>query len=177
MNTKKMLFQAIEKLVGQKQFSKITVQDILDEAEVSRRTFYKYFHDKYDLANSFYENYVTNQILIHYDGSNWRELLIQICVFILKNQNYFQEINKFQGQGSFLSFLIDYSYHFYSGVYKHNMKIETLSDQDSYRIWYVVGGNIFLLNQWMNKGYVHKPDQMADLLLESMPDIFYRYLD
>ena len=87
-----MLFQAIEKLVGQKQFSKITVQDILDEAEVSRRTFYKYFNDKYDLANSFYENYVTNQILIHYDGSNWRELLIQVCVFILKNQNYFQEI-------------------------------------------------------------------------------------
>ncbi len=177
MNTKKMLFQAIEKLVGQKQFSKITVQDILDEAEVSRRTFYKYFHDKYDLANSFYENYVTNQILIHYDGSNWRELLIQIYVFLLNNRDFFQEINRFQGQGSFFSFLVDYSYHFYSDVYKHNMKIDTLSEQDSYRIWYVVGGNIFLLNQWMNRGYVQKPDQMADLLLESMPDVFYRYLD
>ena len=62
MNAKRRLYEAIEKLVKERPSEKITVQEILDEAEVSRRTFYKYFPDKYALANSLYESYVTEHI-------------------------------------------------------------------------------------------------------------------
>ena len=33
----------------------ITVADIIAEADVSKATFYRYFHDKYDVMNSNYK--------------------------------------------------------------------------------------------------------------------------
>ena len=38
------------KLLKTKPFEKITVQDILDETPVTRSTFYKHYHDKYEIA-------------------------------------------------------------------------------------------------------------------------------
>lgn len=37
-------------LLEEKNFSAITVQDILDRALINRKTFYRYYRDKYDLA-------------------------------------------------------------------------------------------------------------------------------
>ncbi len=40
-----------------------TVQDLLDAANISRRTFYKYFRNKYDVLESIYQISVENMIL------------------------------------------------------------------------------------------------------------------
>lgn len=41
---------AMISLLEKKPFSKITVNDILARAEIQRATFYRYFHDKYEVA-------------------------------------------------------------------------------------------------------------------------------
>ena len=48
--THKAIIQAFLTLARQKSFDSIRVQDILDEALVSRYTFYKHFKDKYEIA-------------------------------------------------------------------------------------------------------------------------------
>ena len=48
--THKAIIQAFLTLAQQKSFDSIRVQDILDEALVSRYTFYKHFKDKYEIA-------------------------------------------------------------------------------------------------------------------------------
>ena len=73
-----MLYLALEKLIQEKDFNKIIMQNIIEEAEVSRGTFYKYFKDKYDLGNAYYDNYVTKNILSKYNGNNWKELTEEI---------------------------------------------------------------------------------------------------
>jgi len=92
MQPKKYLIQAIKKLITEKGIDNIIVQDILEEAHVSRATFYKYFWDKYDLANAYYSEYVKENILPHYDGTNWRSILIEILTFIKENENYFRQL-------------------------------------------------------------------------------------
>lgn len=50
-------------LLEEKPFSKITVQDILNRAEIQRASFYRYYHDKYEVAediNHFLANYFAN---------------------------------------------------------------------------------------------------------------------
>lgn len=48
--TNKAIRRAFMELLRQKNFDKITVQDILDETPVTRGTFYAHFRDKYDIA-------------------------------------------------------------------------------------------------------------------------------
>lgn len=48
--TKKAIADAFIELLKTKAFDKISVQRILDAADVNRSTFYKYYQDKYDLA-------------------------------------------------------------------------------------------------------------------------------
>ena len=47
--TKRLLRQALMQLVREKDYARITVQDILDRADVGRSTFYTHYRDKDDL--------------------------------------------------------------------------------------------------------------------------------
>ena len=49
LKTKKAILQAFSELLKEKELRKITVQEIVDKADISRVTFYKYYLDVYDL--------------------------------------------------------------------------------------------------------------------------------
>lgn len=59
-------------LLEEKEFSKITVQDILNRAEIQRATFYRYYKDKYEVVeviNSYLSNHFADiYINGHYLG-------------------------------------------------------------------------------------------------------------
>lgn len=59
--TDKAIQAAFVTLLKRKPFEKITVQDILDETPVSRATFYKHYHDKYEIAEKMQQEYVGMQ--------------------------------------------------------------------------------------------------------------------
>lgn len=48
--TKRAMADALKKLLQKRKLEHITVQDVADEANVSRKTFYYHFHDIYDLV-------------------------------------------------------------------------------------------------------------------------------
>lgn len=50
LRTERAIQSAMLSLLDKKPFEKITVRNILDEASVSRATFYKHFRDKYDIV-------------------------------------------------------------------------------------------------------------------------------
>ncbi|EKQ58003.1 TetR family transcriptional regulator, partial [Clostridium sp. Maddingley MBC34-26] len=52
IKTKKYIEVSFIDLLSQKDFNKITVQDILDRALINRSTFYKHYTDKYQLAET-----------------------------------------------------------------------------------------------------------------------------
>lgn len=56
--TDKAIQAAFITLLKNKPFEKITVQDILDETPVSRATFYKHYHDKYEIAERMQQEFV-----------------------------------------------------------------------------------------------------------------------
>lgn len=51
--TKKVLFDAFIKLLSQKPFDEITVNELCDEAGVRRATFYKHYSDKFDFLTAY----------------------------------------------------------------------------------------------------------------------------
>lgn len=55
IKTRRSIEEAFIGLLEEKQFEKITVQNILDKALVNRKTFYKHYEDKYNLADTIIE--------------------------------------------------------------------------------------------------------------------------
>lgn len=61
LRTDKAIRQALIVLLKTKPFEKITVQDILDETPVTRSTFYKHYHDKYEILEKMQEDFLATQ--------------------------------------------------------------------------------------------------------------------
>lgn len=61
LRTDKAIQASMLSLLRKKPFEKITVQDILDETPVSRATFYKHYHDKYEIVEKLQEEFVKLQ--------------------------------------------------------------------------------------------------------------------
>lgn len=56
--TDRAIIDATIRLLREKSFEEITVQNILDETPVTRATFYAHFHDKYEVAERMQQMYV-----------------------------------------------------------------------------------------------------------------------
>lgn len=63
VKTKRAIYTAFIRLMNSKGFSAMTVQDLLQEALINRKTFYTYYRDKYDLAEQ-----VAQSFLDHFDA-------------------------------------------------------------------------------------------------------------
>ncbi|MBQ8519537.1 MAG: TetR/AcrR family transcriptional regulator [Agathobacter sp.] len=81
VRTDKAITQALISLLKEKPFEKITVQDILDETPVTRSTFYKHYHDKYEIVEKMQEEFFSTQMEIrkaaHENPSMFSQTLIK----------------------------------------------------------------------------------------------------
>lgn len=69
--TRQLLGSALTALILEKRYTDITIQDILDRAEVSRSTFYAHYYDKDDLLISEFEHVLQSMAsqVDHHPGS------------------------------------------------------------------------------------------------------------
>ena len=77
MNARKYLKQSIYRKVIETPIEKLTVKDILEDAEVSKQTFYRYYRDKYALANELYYELTQKDIIdasLVNNEDDWREM-------------------------------------------------------------------------------------------------------
>ena len=58
--TKNQMAEALKKLIKDRPFSKITVQDIVAACNINRNTFYYHFENNYDLLSFTYSREVQN---------------------------------------------------------------------------------------------------------------------
>lgn len=172
MKPKKYLLEAARKLIIEKGIDNITVQDILDESSVSRATFYKYYRDKYDLANAFYGEYVTENILPRYNGANWDTLLIEILTFVKEHKSYFRQLNDLEIH-NFAEFVGEYGKKGYRQTYLVNTGKKQLSKEEEYLLEFYNAGCVRVISCWINHECEEKPDYIARLLYRQMPDVYH----
>lgn len=76
MNAKKILKRETYQLLVEKDIDDTTVAEILGKAEISRQTFYRYYTDKYALANDIYDDLFTKPVYEQKDtgAMQWEDL-------------------------------------------------------------------------------------------------------
>lgn len=79
--TKRMLSASLKKLLSQKTLDNITIQDITDDAEVSRKTFYYHFQDIYDLLNYTLIEDTHRLLNTEITRDNWVDCLRKLLIY------------------------------------------------------------------------------------------------
>jgi len=88
--TRNAIHEALLKLLGRRSFARITVNALCEEAQISRRTFYMHFNDKYDLLKF----HMTNNCVKIKQGTNGENSCAQIETTInLLIREYEKEIS------------------------------------------------------------------------------------
>ncbi|MGB7342122.1 MAG: TetR/AcrR family transcriptional regulator [Phototrophicaceae bacterium] len=86
--TRKLIKQAFIDIMMDKGFDAMSVQDIADQAEINRATFYAHYTDKFDLHDHMLKQWFQEK-LNHYDvtadkqfcGDTLRSLIFAVCDF------------------------------------------------------------------------------------------------
>ncbi len=168
MNTKQLIIDCIYELVKNKRIENITVQDILNYCHVARSTFYRYFNDKHDLINWYYQSYV-DKLINNYDGNNWLAIMRKILEFLEQHASYFKKTLSTSGQNAFGDFIKDYGYSFYRTAYLRNSGKIELNEEESLVIGSYCEGASFILREWLKKDNRLDIDTIANLLYKLSP--------
>lgn len=101
MRTRKLISRAFMELLVEKDFEDISVVNICDKAMVTRATFYKYFEDKYHLAQCVLidlKEQIFDKGLQNFSYNSAKDLylkLIELCLdYISKHQQNFVQFIK-----------------------------------------------------------------------------------
>ncbi len=169
MDIKKHLTNAMYNLLKQNRIENITVSMVLKESNISRGTFYRYFRDKYDLMNSYYEtNY--DVFFKNYDDT-WENIVSGIVFFIYQNKLFFQNAFKAEGQNSYEHFLHEHATAFCRTKYKKSKNILKLSAEEEATIQYFCAGSILIVKLWIEGKMDFEPQIVSNIICKNMPDL------
>ena len=104
--TKRMLSMSLKKLLSKTTLDSITIQDITDDAEVSRKTFYYHFQDKYELLSWIYYNENFSRITEDITFDNWDQKILEMLQIMEKEKTFYVNTLKEQ-EHTFESYLFE----------------------------------------------------------------------
>lgn len=153
LRTRRELFATMEKLLYEKRFEEITINDICDRALITRSTFYRYFKDKYDLTEGLIE-YIGDRDL-NKRRTSYIDFFNDLNNFVERNDQLIHNLNPFSQYR--LNFYTDFltiirrvilSYYENNRDQKEDPVIRTVDNSADKEklIQFIAGGIIALLN-------------------------------
>lgn len=97
--TQDALADSFKELMRKKSFDRITVEEICTGAGISRRSFYRYFLDKYDLLSWIFRHDFFSQLERYPDWNCWDYFYV-ICRFLYQDRPFYANAFVVSGQNS-----------------------------------------------------------------------------
>lgn len=166
---KTKLAMSVKDLMECENLDKITVGSICSNANVSRQSFYRNFIDKYDLVNWYFECLVEKSLKQMGSKCTLREGLIKKFCFIKEEKTFFSQAFRSHDVNS----LKEYDYQSILEFYKQYIRTKQKKEVDEailFSLKVYCYGSIAMTVEWVNQGMKKSPEEMADLLIASLPD-------
>lgn len=161
--TRLALADSLKKIMRKVPFAKISVNDICDGADISRRNFYRYFPDKYALLNWIYVHDLGNTFPA---DDTWliQDYVPYICERIYEDRLFYSNAFSVSGQNSFRSFCAERMYprfiHDYGDVF-------TSEQSASFYVDHITNAIFDRILIWLKSDPCMPPDEFADYMCES----------
>ena len=164
--TRKAIYAAFLQLLNQKNFETITVQEIIDLADVGRSTFYSHYESKELLLDELCR-YLFHHLFERVGNLTIEEYLTHIFSHFKKNQDHVTSL-LFSKNDYFLRQLQKELKHHVYPMVAENLQVSYPKIPASYLKHFVVSNFIETLTWWLKKGKSYKEDQVVRFYLDVM---------
>ena len=169
IRSKNLIKKALAKLIHEKDFSKITVSDIIREADISRGTFYAHFSDINGVIEQIESEEIKNLIdfvekfKLENAIGNTSLFLQRICEYLYKDIEYYRMLANSNILNNFLFRLINVYY----DSLMDNMVISDspeLKNEANTYLLYITSGAKNVIIAWLNGDITGTPEEFAKIL-------------
>jgi len=167
-STKYKLADAAKRLMETTSLSRMTVTDIVDEAGLTRQTFYRNFKDKYALVNWYFDKLAGQSFKEMGVHRTLRDSLILKFNFIQNEKVFFKQAFKSTDYNSVVQYDYNYILNFYTDMIAHKTG-KVLSPEITFILKLYCHGSIAMTVEWSNQGMKESSESMADNLIHALP--------
>lgn len=145
--TKQHITDSFNALFRKYPLEKITVNMIIENAGVSKSTFYRYFLDKFDVMNYNYKR-VLDEIFAHNACKSWEDLFNSILSYIDNDIDRIKNAFLYLGDNSYDKYVFDYSF-----ARMNDKCVEkngrALSQNEIYTAKIIIYGCVYAVRDWI----------------------------
>lgn len=162
-------FEAIYRLLNKHPIEKITVRDIVNEAGVSRSSFYRNFYDKYDLLNKYYDSVLEKTLYLYDKDITYREATSLIYNKIKEDLKFYQNAFKSNDANGLKNHIFKISQDFHmrilerKGITVTDWKVQKVIDA-------FIFGNLEIMCIWILHGMKEPIEEMQDIFELGIPE-------
>lgn len=162
-STRKTLIKCMKKLVREHSFSQISIEGLCDMAHISRRTFYRYFPDKYALLEAtYFESYFSKLDIA--DNDKFWDLFRKLCAQIYSEQAFFSHAFDVKGQNGFW----DEAKKIIAPYMRRDFPItDEIRDTVEFYISNDIDALFQLIERWIRSGCVTDPESFSNFARDS----------
>lgn len=166
--TKRALAAALRELMDEEPFEKIQVAHICERCDMSRKSFYYHFKDKYDLVNWIFDTEiipVVRRAIVSEQCVKWLQLLSEGCAYFYENRAFYRKALKIEGQNS----LVDHFREFIQPILRLRLTelVGDLAD-DAFTVDFFTDAVVCSLVRWLLADVCEPADAFVEKMLTLM---------
>lgn len=175
---KEILAESFRELAETKTVDSITVKDIIENSGYSNATFYRHFHDKYDLiAWEHAQRVAAIMSKIGKDGYTWKQTLYEGALMFERERDYLANLLRHtSGYDAFIRYKVDINYKALRQQILKSISKESLDAAMDAVIRIYVLGTVNMSCEWILGNSTLSTDALAESFVQSLPTILHPYL-
>lgn len=155
--TKQALADCLKKLMVEKAFNKIRVDDIVSGCGLTRQSFYYHFKDKYDLMNWIYYTETARFMAPYETLEHWTDGLKDLCCYMQHNRAFYKNALNTVGQNSFPEYLNHYISAVTISVIEGMLDAEYDQEKWDFIVSFFSTAFVAFIVRWANNGMKEDP--------------------
>ena len=167
--TKLRIAEGMKNLLDNYSVEKITVKQIVEASGVTRPTFYRYFKDKYDLINWYFDILASKSIPQMGVSMTLREALTMKYVNMRRAGNFFPAAFRSRQQNCLVEYDYECIYQFFRDFLQKKTGRDVPEEQD-FALQLYCSGAIVMTMKWAVGDMSKEPEVMADDLIDALPE-------
>ena len=170
---KDLMLEALKTILKAKKktLGKITVNDIVEEAGVSKQTFYNYFHDKYDLFSYAVITVLQDNLTTSEETAcNFMETIRNYYWTVLMERDFYLSfIRDVSAREQIFSRIMDFSSSYFNRKALDKFGDGNIPEDVLLAIQFCSIGNAKLVVDWMMNKMERSPETMAEITFRCIP--------